>query len=189
MCYKIGFVGCAGTGKSTLAKAISERLDLTFLRSKDITRPILQSGNYDYGSGLQIERFLASGERQNEILKGTISSYKKNDQFVTDRTVIDLAAYAIKELHESDQKSLKNIISICQSYFCFYTHLVFCPWRDVPIEDNQKRTLDQWYQFIIDSISKNIINQSIVDNDTKVIFLNTDGFDDRLKEILRFLEV
>ena len=45
---RIGLIGCAGLGKSMIADAVSRRLGVPFLRSKDITRPILEECGYEY---------------------------------------------------------------------------------------------------------------------------------------------
>lgn len=181
--YRIGFVGAAGTGKSTLAKATAKLLEVEFLSSKQITQPILERDGYDYGSGIQIERFLANNSRQLEIMRKTIKLQKKHDQFVTDRTVVDLAAYAIKELHEHDSKTLRKIYDSCQKASGIYTHLIVCPWREGPVADNKRRTLNQWYQFLIHCTERGIIREWELKESVQVSVLETDGFEDRMKEI------
>jgi adenylate kinase family enzyme len=94
---KIGIAGCSGTGKSILAEKLASELDIPFLPSKDITGDILQREGYDYSSGQQVEKFLATNELQNEILKRTIKQ-QSIESFVTDRTALDLTAYAIVEM-------------------------------------------------------------------------------------------
>jgi len=183
--FRVGFVGCAGTGKSTLAKSTATLLDVEFLSSKDVTQPILERDGYVYGAGVQIERFLANSDRQNEILKHTMVRYKEHEQFVTDRTVIDLAAYAVKELHETDTKTLRKIYDTCRELSATYTHIIVCPWRDAPIEDNQRRTLNQWYQFLIHCTERGIIREWCLTEATQVSVLESDGFDARMEEISR----
>ena len=39
---KIGLIGCAGCGKGFVANILSKKLNLPYLSSKDITRPILK---------------------------------------------------------------------------------------------------------------------------------------------------
>jgi deoxyadenosine/deoxycytidine kinase len=185
--YKVGFVGCAGTGKSTLAKATATLLDVEFLSSKDVTQPILERDGYVYGAGVQIERFLAHSDRQNEILKHTVKRYGACNQFVTDRTVIDLAAYAVKELHEHDTKTLRKIYDTCRELSATYTHVIICPWRDVPVEDNKRRTLNQWYQFLIHCTERGIIREWGLSDSIEVHVLQADGYDDRMKEITEIL--
>ena len=64
---KIGLIGCAGLGKSTAAARLSEELGLPFLRSKDITRPMLKK--YGYAPGVNVEGFLGRREIESEIVR------------------------------------------------------------------------------------------------------------------------
>jgi hypothetical protein len=153
-----------------------------------VTQPILERDGYEYGAGLQIERFLAHSERQQEILKQTIVRYREHEQFVTDRTVIDLAAYAVKELHETDEKTLRKIYEACRVQSTTYTHLIVCPWRDAPVADNKRRTLNQWYQFIIHCTERGIIREWELKEQLQVSVLESDGFDARMEEIAKILE-
>lgn len=148
MSIRIGIVGCAGTGKSTVAETVATRLGIPNLKSREITEDILRRDGYDYSSGIQIERFLANSGRQNEILRRTIEQQSVPD-FVTDRTVVDLAAYAVCEMHHSDPTALRRIVDTCRKNVSVYTHLFLCPWRDVQVADTGKRTLNPWYQYLI----------------------------------------
>ncbi len=180
---RIGIVGSAGTGKSTLAIEISKRLDIPFLASKDITLEILNNDGYIHGCGIQVEKFLAQECRQDTILKKTISTQRKEEKFVTDRTVVDLAAYAIAELHCSDPKKVSLIIDKCKKEVGVYTHLIVCPWGLTPLRGNNKRTLNPWYQFIIHSLGLSFLNQCCLD----YYMLKFTGEKERLEESMEYL--
>jgi hypothetical protein len=179
---RIGIVGTAGTGKSDLGKKLAERLEVSFLPSKHITNEILDRDGYDYASNIQIERFLAHGERQREILGKTIELHKA-DGFVTDRTFADLASYAICELHDSDTHTIREIVAECNKNMSVYSHVFVCPWLDLPLRDNKRRTLNPWYQFVIHSIEISILDQWGV---TYHVLENEDS-DGRVDEILSLL--
>jgi predicted ATPase len=176
---KIAIIGSAGTGKSTLAEAVAVKLGVPNLKSREITEDILMRDGYDYGSGIQIERFLANAGRQHEILKRTLEQ-QSVDSFVTDRTVIDLAAYAVCELNQSDPMALRKILDVCKKEASTYTHLFLCPWKDIPIAATKKRTLNTWYQYLIYIVEKGILD----DWGCKYQVLNEDDLDERLKGIL-----
>ena len=182
MDFRIGIVGCAGTGKSALAESVATDLGFPFLKSREITEDILKRDGYDYSSGIQIERFLANSGRQNEILRRTIEQ-QALVRFVTDRTVVDLAAYAVCELHHSDATALRRIVETCQKNVSIYTHLFLCPWRDIPVSDNKKRTLNPWYQFLIHAIERGVLD----DWGCSYWILKTDGKADRTREIVEIL--
>jgi adenylate kinase family enzyme len=159
MILKIGIVGCAGTGKSSLARALGEKLGIQPLQAKVITQDILKRDGYDYASGVQVERFLAHTGRQNELLRRTMEMEDEaTDGFVTDRTVVDLAAYVVSELHDSDTGVVENIFETCRERVKSYTHLFLCPWEDRQVENNDKRTLNPWYQFKIHALEVGIMD-------------------------------
>lgn len=182
MSTRIGLVGCAGSGKSSIAEAISKAMNLTNLKSRDITDIILRRDGYDYSSGIQIERFLANTGRQNEMLRRTIEQQSVAD-FVTDRTVIDLAAYAVCEMHHSDVTALRRIVETCRKNLSLYTHLFLCPWRDVPVTDNQKRTLNPWYQFTIHVIERGILDEW----GCSYSILSQDNSDERVQVVMKMV--
>lgn len=158
--FKIGIVGSAGTGKSSLGIALSKELDVPFLASKDITIEILNKDGYDHGCGVQVEKFLAQEGRQEAILKRTVADQSKTESFVTDRTVVDLAAYAVAELHSSDPKKVSSLVDKCKSetHIGIYSHLIVCPWGLSPLKNNDRRTLNPWYQFIIHSLGLSLMS-------------------------------
>jgi len=159
MDLKIGIVGCAGTGKSTLGNALEKRLGVPFLAARRITQPILDRDGYDYCSGVQVERFLADVSRQREIVDRTVEQHQEHSAFITDRTFVDLAAYAVCELHDSDVKLLRNILEECHKQVSTYTHLFICEWRDGAVPDNHRRTLNPWYQFQIYALELGLIEE------------------------------
>ena len=177
---RIGIVGAAGTGKSSLAEAVSAKLGIPALKSREITKAILDRDGYDYGSGVQVERFLASNSRQMEILQSTVKAQSARGSFIADRTVIDLAAYAVVELHDDDLNLLRKIFYACKKQSPVYTHLFLCPWRDVPISDNHQRTLNPWYQFQIHALDEGIMD----DWGLKYTVLKSEGTSRRVREVL-----
>ncbi len=159
MDYRIGIFGCAGTGKSTLGGSLASDLDIPFHASKDITGEILERDCYDYSSGVQVEKFLASGSRQIEILERTEELQQPSGSWITDRTFLDLAAYAILELSDSDMKILRKIYDRCGEHLGVYTHLFLCPWVDETATVNNKRTLNLWYQFKHHSVLWSLVRE------------------------------
>lgn len=151
---RIGIAGCAGTGKSVLADKLSKELGLPFLPAKSITTDILNRDGYDYASGQPVEKFLATDEHQAEIFKRT-REQQSVEAFVTDRTFIDLAAYAILEM--DNREKVERYVEDCRKLVSRYTHIVFCPWENKEILNNQKRTLDPWYQFAVHSVQMGVM--------------------------------
>jgi len=180
---RIGIIGAGGTGKSSLAFALSKRLGVPFLASKEITRKILERDGYDYMSGVQVERFLANGSRQEELLRDTLASQTAGSSWVTDRTVIDLAAYAICELHDHDSIMVRRIIDGCRKQSKTYTHLFLCPWKDTTVRANNVRTLNPWYQFKIHALDLALS----LEWGCEVVILKSKDTDERVGEVVRLI--
>jgi adenylate kinase family enzyme len=177
---RIGIVGSPGTGKSILAQILAHKLNIPFLASKDITGDILSRDGYDFASGIQVEKFLATDARQIEILRRT-REQQSISNFVTDRTAIDIAAYAILEMQGA--YNVKKHLEVCKTLASMYTHLFFCSWVEKEIEDNKKRTLDPWYQFSVHSVELEVCKLFNV----SLFVLNFVETDKRVEQILQHL--
>lgn len=185
MDLRIGIVGCAGTGKSSLANELSKRLELPFLAARHITQSILDRDGYDYCSGIQIERFLAEANRQREIISRTVEEHRNCEGFITDRTFIDLAAYAVCELHDNEIKLLKTILDECNKNVSIYTHIFICRWQEGPITNNNRRTLNPWYQFQIYALELGLIEEWGLPH----YHLESEKLETRIEEIIKILGV
>ena len=152
---KIGICGSGGTGKSSLAHAISQGLGIEVIESKVITREILTRDGYDYAQGIQVERFLAGIGRQKEILERTIQAEDSMPSFVSDRTIFDLAAYALSET-VYDMVSVEYLLNACKARVATYTHVFFCPWSP-QVMPNGRRTLNPYYQWRIHLLIRGIL--------------------------------
>ena len=173
---RIGICGCSGTGKSVLAECIAKEYNLAYLPAKQITSKILRRDGFDYGSGMQVEKFLATEKRQNEILEGTIEQIEGVDSFVSDRTPIDLASYAILE---REDKKVRDYVENCRRMLNYYDFIFLCPWISREIVDNQKRTLNPWYQFSVDAVIKSVLDMF----DCPVVELESEDIDSRIKMV------
>lgn len=179
---RIGIAGCAGTGKSILAQHLATELGLPFLPSKEITGDILRRDGYDYASGQQVEKFLATSERQQEILRRT-AEQQSAEEFVTDRTAVDLAAYAILEMR--GPLNVKKYLEECEGLAGRYTHLLFCTWEDREILDNHKRTLDPWYQFAVHCVELEVMERFGAPR----LVLRESEVDDRVEEAKAYVDL
>jgi predicted ATPase len=168
-----------------LAEVLAAKFSVPLLKSREITEDILKRDGYSFASGIQIERFLANSGRQNEILRRTIEQQNAAKAFVTDRTVVDLAAYVVCEMHDKDQVAVSRILETCRKNVSVYTHIFVCPWRDVPVADNKRRTLNPWYQFLVHLVEAGLLQEW----GCKYAVLQKDGTTERVAEIGTFLGV
>ena len=179
--YRVGVVGSGGVGKSGLAEQVAQRLGIRFLRASDVTNPILTRMNFDWSSGTQVEKFLAKEECQDEILLKSIENEHAAGDFVTDRTAIDLAAYAVVELNQNVQK-VDDILEACRAHAGTYTHIVFCQWGLKPLVPNNKRTTNPHYQFVVHSVMHTLLTEWCIP------FLHLRGTDDsRIDDVMKYV--
>jgi hypothetical protein len=167
-----------------LGFALAKHLGVPFLAAKSITLDILNCDGYDHSCGIQVEKFLSQEGRQDAIVKRTITEHKKEKAFVTDRTVVDLAAYAVAETHASDPKKVSSITDLCHSNVSRYTHLIFCPWGKSPLRANARRTLNPWYQFVVHSLDLALMGSWGVEFHV----LESNDEKKRVAEVVKFLE-
>jgi predicted ATPase len=185
MAVRIGLIGAAGTGKSTLATAVSKEFGLRFLAAKKVTQSILDSDGYDYGAGVHIERFLADSRRQLRIMRNTFAAQSEAVDFVADRTAVDLAAYALVELHDSDVATLGKVFDECRKRVGLYTHLFLCPWLGGPMKDNRRRTLNPWYQRLVHTVEMGVVREWGLASSVHVF--EAESCEDRMDEVRTIL--
>jgi len=157
---KILFCGPSGSGKSTIANAVSLQINVPFLKAKDITTKILKRDNYDYASGVQVEKFLSTKARQLEILTQTVLQ-QNADEFITDRGFIDLASYAMCAIDMLDAETLDKILCTCQTHVKRYSHVFL--FQQGELIDNQKRTLNRHYQNLIYTVELGLMKEWKID--------------------------
>jgi hypothetical protein len=158
--YRIVLAGPAGTGRSSVAEALSLKLGIPFLKAKDITNPILKRDGYDYASGVQVEKFLQTKSRQIEILNKTMEQVK-TESFITDRGLIDLAAYAMLGVDYLDAEDIDRILCMCQANIKRYTGIFL--FRPGELIDNKKRTLNRHYQNLVYTVELGLLKDWGID--------------------------
>lgn len=147
---RIGFTGASGTGKTTLAKAISEKLCLPmnpvgsrstagsmgFDNPYDVDKTDLETYSEAIAAGWTKQRAVAIGMQQylpgrrtvrslfqRELQRRKIEWETERDAFVTDRTTIDDFCYtAVHDVRAIDHEFMKNAIDHLSRYdLIFFT--------------------------------------------------------------------
>lgn len=152
---KIGLIGTGGSGSSTIASELAIKLFLPFIRSSDLTRPLLKEEKYDYS--IQVEKFLATTEREFYLVNKRIDEEKKFDNFITDRTTLESFAYALDNMDVFPVEQLNILQCKCLNNMKNYDKLFFVPRRE-EIGNNGLRTLNVFYQRKIEYIILGLIS-------------------------------
>lgn len=163
MGQKIAFIGASGTGKTTLAKWISEELEIPFISGSvsDIvpsTKDMLHLEMMD-----QETQPLAS--RNLYIVRAREKSINDHNSLVTDRSPLDAVAYGIDQLSSKvDKGYLDHLLNNAKDAMKGLDYLIFIPvtnqmvnnWE---IEDNNKRVLNPWFQWKVSCIMNSILHR------------------------------
>lgn len=150
---KIGLIGAAGLGKSSVATAVAKEKNLMFLKSKDITRPILKRDGYTYGRDECVELFLSKRERELELVdERKYAESLLSGGFITDRTTLECFCYALLNIHNYSNAESRMIETLCKENMSNYTHLFYFPQKDGWLEENGLRTTSVYFQWKIDML-------------------------------------
>jgi hypothetical protein len=206
---RINFVGASGTGKTTLATWISEKYNIPFIsgsysdlvpETKDIKHADMMDQNPEkiYRDDFQLLN-----------LRAKAFSLRNNPTYVSDRSYIDSIAYLIYKLSksmpscdiESFIRTASNLLERDTTNLIFipYTPMMLETWK---IEDNNKRVLNRYFQFMISNIMEGVItklypykegffNKKEIctwSSDIKELFLTSDDLQERKKQIEKFLK-
>lgn len=164
---RIALSGPSGSGRSTVAEVVSKTKNIPFLMAKDITTPILKRDGYDYASGVKVEKFLQTPNRQIEILSKTQIQQNGNN-FITDRGFVDIAAYALMAMDSLDKDVLEEILTETKNLSKTYDHIFL--FKLGHLIDNKKRTMCRHYQEMVYTLQLGLLNAwdlkyTIIEND------------------------
>lgn len=129
--FKILLSGSHRTGKTTLAKVLSEKLGITYLDinvSKVFNDCSLESSiHLTFGERIEVQKRIA--ERFENML---IKASKDNTQFVCDRSPLDLIGYLLANIDSTTSslfdRQVKDLILSCVDMVKFFTtHVVHVP--------------------------------------------------------------
>lgn len=158
MTYRIGLIGSAGLGKSSVAAEVGKSLGVAFLKSKDITRPLLEARGYDSARCECVEKFLSEKEMEYEIVDKKINHEQlMTGGFITDRTTLECFAYALLSVEKYSSDEIAMLERICKDNMRKYTHLFYFPYGDGWLEDNGIRTVNTYFQWKIDMLIRGLV--------------------------------
>jgi deoxyadenosine/deoxycytidine kinase len=148
---RIALAGPSGTGKSTLAKWISEEYKIPFITTS--TKPLwdkhkikshlmlLERASHDPVWGLQF---------QHEVLEFRENALKGHVNFVTDRSPVDnLSYFLLQNTHSLPENDTTRYIHYCEKALSKFNYLFVLPFtKEIPLEDDGKRINNRYYQML-----------------------------------------
>ena len=122
---RIAIVGSAGSGKTTLAKALAAQLSCPYVA--DTIPLVLRDRGRDSWRGVD-----AADRRKirEEALTRKLRLEAAHDQFVSDKSVIDYLAYWLQNQSEYEQRHVSDaFLEQCKDGAKRYDILIFLPFR------------------------------------------------------------
>jgi len=147
---KIALSGSAGTGRSTIAIRLAQSIRHTPLTN--LAKGILREQGFKYGTDTTVEKFLATPERQMALYDHKRVVESEHENFVTDRSWVDNAAYAVIGFYENPSFNIASYLDDCRCEVEKYDSIIHIPWGRQPLQPNGTRTINPWFQFMVDSV-------------------------------------
>ena len=162
MSKRIMFVGPSGIGKTTLAQAVAKKYDIPFISgSMSDLLPATKGISHNELLSLGSEAMYKSDF---QLLNMRNKLFKDKENFVTDRSYADLAAYFwYKQTRNIPECEMEHFFCQCQELMENQCDLaIFLPlnlsnYKDWPMEDNKKRIMNRFFQVQISSIMSELL--------------------------------
>jgi len=142
---RLGLAGSHRTGKTSLAQALSQQLQLPLIKTN--TSAIFKQYGLNPATSMNITTRLWI---QNKIIQAAIENWQTNSPgFVTDRTPLDFMAYTLAEIQGSTDVEFQELEAYLQYCFevtqQFFTQLVIIPPAIPLVYEEGKAALNRAY--------------------------------------------
>lgn len=195
MNLRIGICGAQGTGKTTLAKAVSEQLDIPYMDAA--------VGDFLKGIGVDLSNdrmpAIERMKTQLEVAKYIDEITGDNRDFITDRTPIDVMAYSMEIAlrHSQDEGVIEifdQIRAVCDQSLFSNLNSIFLlrPGVSLTSEDYKREQRGSLAPFSVQTIDTLMLGcfmdcrsmQNKGMNTMHIISDNTVDLDDRVQAVL-----
>ncbi|MBL8861695.1 MAG: histidine phosphatase family protein [Planctomycetes bacterium] len=152
---RIAISGSAGTGKTTLGRALAAELGVPFV--EEGMRRRIEQGFRPHGYGARewaaLMRELWQEHRAAEDAAP--------DGFVADRSSLDFAAFWLHYgLHE-DLAATERFVAEMHEHARRYDRIVLLPWGAIPLEDDGVRSTNRWTQLRFHGILEGLLTRLV----------------------------
>lgn len=123
---RIGIIGPAGSGKTTLAKRLASHLGSTYVPDHVVT--VLRELGRDSWRG--VSDIKQRRKIREDGLRRKVLAESEHEAFVSDKTVIDYLAYWLQNQSEHEDKPVNTaFVEACHAAVGRYDRFVFLPLR------------------------------------------------------------
>lgn len=159
---RIMFAGPSGIGKTTLAKEVALKIGITFV---DGSMRTLLPSTKDIPHKDMLNQSKEDLYKQDfQLLNARNKLFKQFDEFITDRSYLDSAAYFIyKQAKEIPQCEVDNFLELSKMLLTRQCDklivLDFGPWliHNWVTEDDGKRISNNYFQMMISSLMSSVL--------------------------------
>lgn len=162
MSKRIMFVGPSGIGKTTLAQAVAKKHNIPFISgSMSDLLPATKDVSHNEILSLGSEAMYKSDF---QLLNLRNKLFKDKENFVTDRSYADLAAYFwYKQSRNMPECEMEHFFCQCkelmenQCDLAIFLPLSLSTYHEWPMEDNKKRIMNRFFQVQISSLMSELL--------------------------------
>ncbi len=127
LAMRIGIIGAAGTGKTSLAKNLAAHLGVPLV--EDFVLTVLKEQGRDSWRGVSDPK--ARRKIREDALRRKILAEKEHEAFVSDKTVVDYCGYWLQNQSEHEEAATNaKFIAACRDAAARYDLFVYLPYRD-----------------------------------------------------------
>lgn len=188
--YKRIFItGASGTGKTIMAKKISEHFNLPFIStSASVVWP--KFGFKDHKSAHKHSCYdpRVGNQYQHAVLRQRVDALKGKEFFISDRSPFDNYAYYLMQIGYLNGKFENRVFrGMCEDNLTLADALVFLRYPDdLRLQDNGKRILNPDFQMMVDSIINLVVNR-LINHNMPVLEIKTWDIEEKEFQIKTFL--
>ena len=146
---KIAVSGAAGTGKSTLGRALSQRLGVPYL--EEGMRRRLEAG-LDLHQLSHARHQALAEELLDELLEAADAAVAGHGGFVSDRCPLDMAAFWLYYRFAFDLEATDRYMHRVRESLPQFRDVVLLPRDGLALEDDGVRSANPWVQLHFDAL-------------------------------------
>jgi predicted ATPase len=177
---RIAFSGSAGTGKSTLARAVAEHLGVPYIEEgfrRRVDEGLLMY-KLDDAQRRELMREMWAEQRAREV--------GATDGFVSDRSSVDFAAFWLHYGLEDSEEETERFLADMRRDASGVDRVVLCPWGVLPLESDGVRSTNRWLQLRYQALVEGM-HARMTERDKLLRVPDTDDLDARVAFVLERL--
>ena len=185
MTFRIGISGSHRTGKTTLAKVISKKIGIPFIKTS--TSAVFKQHGLHPAQPLDFQTRLWV---QHHVIETAVSVWQaEKSAFITDRTPIDFMAYTLADIQGATQVNFAQLEAYLTYCFevtnQFYTKITVLQPAIPLVYEEDKAALNRAYMEHLNIIIQGLCSDERVKCSSIIIKRNIISIDERVETVLQ----